>query len=273
MRRSALLAAVAATALLASACSRLTFLRPDAGRGDSEQVAPTYELRGESRAERGRLAARRHVSAAEALLRQRDVDGAEGELRAALKQDGELPEAHTLLGVVEESRGRNAQAGVHYEQAALLAPRTGAMLNNYGAWLCANGRAAESLAWFDRALADPGYATRASALGNAGACAARAGQYGRVERDLRAALAQEPGNAVALAAMAEEQSRRGNHLEARAFVERRLAAAPATPEILGLAARIERSLGDNAAAARYVERLGREFPRSTNMQTGDSSKP
>lgn len=273
MRPRDAIAIAVLVAVTASGCGRLTFLRPSAERKGSEQVAPTYEFRGESKAERSRTAARRHVMAAEARLRERDVDGAESELRAALKQDGELPEAHTLLAVVEESRGRNTQAGVHYEQAALLAPRTGAMLNNYGAWLCGNGRAGESLAWFDRALADPGYATRASALGNAGACAARAGDYGRVERDLRAALAIEPANAVALGAMAEEQMRRGRALEARAFVERRLAAAPASPEMLRLAADVERRLGDNAAAARYVERLGREFPQSAAPAPRESSTP
>ena len=273
MRRSAAVAAVVVLALLVSACSRLSFVRPSAARGDSEQVAPTYEFRGESRAERGRMAARRHVSTAEVELRRGDVEAADKSLRAALREDGELPEAHTLLGVVEESRGRDAQAGVHYERAAMLAPRTGSMLNNYGAWLCGNGRAAESLGWFDRALADPGYATRASALANAGACAARAGQYGRVERDLRAALQLDPGNMVGLGAMAEEQDRQGNALQARAFVERRLAAGRPTPEMLTLAAKIERQLGDNAAASRYLEQLGREFPQSANAQPRNPGRP
>ena len=51
--------------------------------------------------------------------------------------------------------GYDVRAGEHYRRAAELAPTRGAVLNNYGAWICAQGRAVESLAWFDRALAAP----------------------------------------------------------------------------------------------------------------------
>src|SRR3546814_6712665 len=74
----------------------------------------------------------------------------------------------------------NERAGGYYARAAELAPEQGTALNNYGAWLCGNGRAAESLAWIDRALADPIYRQRASALANAGSCALKAGQTAHV---------------------------------------------------------------------------------------------
>src|SRR3546814_7890955 len=89
-------------------------------------------------------------------------------------------------------------AGGYYARAAELAPEQGTALNNYGAWLCGNGRAAESLAWFDRALADPIYRQRASALANAGSCALKAGQTANVERHLREALSLDPVDATAL---------------------------------------------------------------------------
>ena len=78
---------------------------------------------------------------------------------------------------------------------------------------------------------------------------------------------------VALAAMAEEAMRQGNYLDARAFSERRLAAAPATPTALELASRIEDKLGDSVAAARYVQRLKTEFPQAGNAFPGESSTP
>jgi type IV pilus assembly protein PilF len=136
-------------------------------------------------------------------------------------------------------------------------------------WNCAQ----ESLAWFDRALADRSYATPASALANAGACAGMAGQYDRVERDLRAALSLDPANAVALEAMAEHQFRNGSYLEARAFSERRLGAARADASALLLASQIEDKLGDKAAAARYVQRLRTEFPQARTAQPGEGRSP
>ena len=52
----------------------------------------------------------------------------------------------------------------------------------------------------------------------------------RAERDLRRAIELDPSNAVALAALAQREFRAGRCFEARAFSERRLAAAPADPQ-------------------------------------------
>ncbi|GAA4866035.1 type IV pilus biogenesis/stability protein PilW [Luteimonas vadosa] len=270
--RQLLLAGVVATCLVATACSRLTFVKADASRGASDRVAPEYNLRDEPR-DIGAAVARRHAALAEQRLRAGQLDDAEKEAKAAVKADPRSAAGHTLLALVHQQRGRSEAAGSHYAKAAEVAPESGAMLNNYGAWLCANGRAPESLAWFDRALADPRYRSRASAMANAGSCAATAGQFDRVERDLRGALALDPGNLVALAAMAEQQFRVGRYLEARAFSERRLAAAPASAESLLLASRIEDKLGDKAAAARYVQRLEMEFPQARTLPFGETSTP
>jgi type IV pilus assembly protein PilF len=273
MRRlDVLLVAVIAASVLLASCSRLTFVKPNASRGKVDRIAPEYDLRDVPR-NKGAASARRHEMLAEERLRSGELDAAESEARSALKADPKSVTAHTLLALVEERRGRAAVAGSHYAKAAELAPQSGAMLNNYGAWLCGNGRARESLAWFDSALQDPSYGSRSSALANAGACAGMAGEYGRVERDLRAALALDPDNAVALFAMAEHAFRNARYMDARAFSERRLAAAPASPQVLLLASQIETRLGDKAAAARYVQRLDREFPQARTAQSGESSPP
>lgn len=273
MRRlDALSVALIAASILLASCSRLSFIKPSASRGDVERVAPEYDLRDAPR-DKGAASARRHESLAEQRLRAGQLEAALVEAKAALKADPESTKALTLLAYVEERNGRVEQAGSYYAKAAELAPRSGAMLNNYGAWLCASGRARESLAWFDRALADRAYRSRASALANAGACAGMAGEHGRVERDLRAALALDPDNAVALFAMAEHAFRNARYMDARAFSERRLAAAPASPQVLLLASQIETKLGDKAAAARYVQRLDREFPQARTAQSGESSPP
>jgi len=165
-------------------------------------------------------------------------------------------------------QGKPSEAGAYYKRAAELAPSDGGALNNYGAWLCTNGSPAEALVWFDRALKDPRYPTPASALANAGGCALKVGQYQRADRDLRSALALDPSNGYALASMAESEYHAGRYFEARAFTERRLAAAPANPAVLQLASSIEERLGDKAAASRYVQRLRAEFPDSVPRTLG-----
>lgn len=272
MRPHSAIAFAIAVSLLAVGCSRLTFIRPNASPGKYEKIAPTYEFKDDP-ASKQRTAVSNHVALAGDALRAGELDRAAQEAEAALKADPKSADAHTVLAVVEDQRGDVRSAGEHYARAVELAPAQGTALNNYGAWLCGNGRANESLALFDRALADAAYRQRASALANAGACALEAGQPGRVDRDLRAALALEPDNAVALAAMTQYSYMRASYLDARAFSERRLAAAPATPAVLKLASQIEEKLGDRAAAARYVQRLRAEFPQAGAFQSGGSSRP
>ena len=255
--RSAQVAWLVPALLLAlGGCSRLTFVRPDMSRGEYTQTAPVVKVDDGNRG--AALAGRDRLLLAQHRLRAGQLDEARTHATAVLKLDPRSADAHTVLALVAGRTGQASVAGGHFARAAELAPQ-GATLNNYGTWLCANGRAAESLAWFDRALADPAYRERAGALANAGDCAVRAGQDARADRDLRAALALDPDSVVALGAMAELALRRGNAFEARAFSQRRLAAGPADARALQLASQIEEKLGDRAAAERYTRRLRAEF--------------
>lgn len=271
MRLRNAIALVVLTMLVAAGCSRLSFIKPNLKRHDYTRVAPEYTLREDPQAGQ-RMAAMDRVALAEQRLRAGQIDQAETEASAALKADPRSADAHTMLAMIAERRGQAAQAGELYAKAIALAPTRGGVLNNYGTWLCRNGRAAESLALFDRALADPGYATPAAALANAGSCALSAGQGARADRDLRHALQIDPASPVALAALADSEYRAGRYFQARAFSERRLAAAPATPQVLQLASQIEQKLGDMAAAARYVQRISTEFPQTRATPSGEASQ-
>lgn len=259
--KTLLLAAV--TLVLATACSRLTFIKPDLSRkGSADEIARPVVLRPDRSDRRSSqvASARSHLSASQKFLQAGDDVSAEREAREALRADSKSSDAHTLLAVIEGRRGKSAKSGDHFRRAAELAPASGSVLNNYGAWLCGSGRVAESLGWFDRALQDRAYGSPASALANAGSCALKSGQAVRAERDSRAALQLDPGNAVALATMAESAFRANRFFEARAFSERRLAASQPDAGALQLASQIEMKLGDRVAADRYVQRLRAEFP-------------
>lgn len=264
--------ACAAVAGALAGCSRLTFIKPSTDRNSYTQVAPDYDVR-EDKGEARRLLARERASAAAEALRGGDLAQATQLAQKALEGDRSLAAAHTVLAIVAERQGQSAQAGEHYAAAAKLAPTEGTTLNNYGAWLCGAGKPAESLPYFDRAVADRGYRTPAAALANAGTCALRAGQAARAERDLRNALALDPTEASALAGMARLEYGAGDYLQARAFSERRLSAGAATPEVLQLASQIEQKLGDAAASARYVQRMRDEFPQSQQAPRGGESQP
>jgi type IV pilus assembly protein PilF len=224
------------------------------------EVAPTYEARDNPEI-RKRVNYQDQMVLAGESMRAGALDAAEKRVRAATKIDARRPEAYMMLAAIATQRGNEAGAGALYAKAAELAPDRGDVLNNYGAWLCAHGRPAESLVWFDRALQAPGYTTPASALANAGGCALEAGQSERATPDLRRALEIDPANAYALESMARSEYAQGRYFEARAFAQRRLAAAPATRSVLQLASQIEARLGDNVASGRYLQRIHDEFPQ------------
>lgn len=263
--------AIVAASVLLGACSRLTFVRPKLERGEFTQVAPDYEVKADPQAQQ-RMVAIERVGLAGQLLRDGKLDEAETQAREALKADPDSADAYTLLAVIASQRGQSAQAGENYARAAQLAPGNPGMLNNYGTWLCSNGRAAESLAFFDRALATPGYPTPAAALANAGSCALTAGQRARAEQNLQRAIQLEPKNPVALAALARLAYDSGHYMDARAYSQRRLAAAPGTPDVLLLASQIEQKLGDSEAAARYVQQIRTQFPQARVASPGNTQR-
>lgn len=232
-------------------CSQLSFVKPDASRGDYRRVAPTVDISSSARSNDAMalvLEARGHLQAGRS-------DEALSLARQAVRRDAKSADAHTILAHALERTGRSADAGTHFREAAALAPTRGETLNNYGVWLCAQGRAAESLTWFENAARIPGYATRAGALGNAGACAREAGDASRAEAYSRLALQLDAGQVGALGTLARVMFEQGRWFEARAFSERRLAAAPEDVDSLQLASQIEQKLGDSDAARRYVERM------------------
>lgn len=269
---SALLSALMVAALVATGCSRLTFIKsnPDKREYDGGH-APRYEVRDSPEVQR-RNEARNQLMLAQREFTRGNLDTAEAQARQAAKVSPESADAWSLLALIAERRGQTAEAGDLHRRAAELAPKDGGALNNYGTWLCGNGHAAESLVWFDRALAAPGYRTPALAQANAGACAEKAGQLERAERDLRQAIALDPDNSVALGAMARVAFRTGQFMDARAFSQRHLATGRFDAASLRLASQIEQKLGDTAASARYVRRLSDEFPGAEPGSQGEPTQ-
>lgn len=254
-------------ALLLAGCARPATVKSPKIRG-TERVAPVYQLE-DGQATKRRVEAREMIGLATQRLTSGDLAEADKLVRKVLRLDPGAVDAYTLLGAIESARGNQEAAGAHYRRATDLAPQDGDVLNNYGAWLCANGYPAESLVWLDRAMAAPAAGPRASALANAGRCALRSGQFERAEQDLRKALELDPVHPGALQDLAALSYEQGRLMQARAFAQRRLAAAPADASVLQLAIRIEQGLGDRAAASRYQQRLRAEFPEAVSDKTGE----
>lgn len=195
--------------------------------------------------------AQRAINSAQAMLGRGDLKGALTQAEQAIEADPRSASARIAYGTVLEALGRGAEAGPQFKKAFDLSPRTGLVLNAYGAWLCRNSRFDEALKAFSDATLDGAYREPEVALGNAGACAAQAERLTLAELNFRAALEIAPAHAPSLVGMSRLEHKRGNPLRARAFLQRREALGPLGLQEIMLAIEIETAAGDARAAARY----------------------
>jgi len=133
-------------------------------------------------------------------------------------------------------------------------------------FLCRQNRWQDAKPYFRRAAENPTYATPDVALTNAGMCARDAGALDEAADSFRAALTRNPTSRDALTNMMELSYQTGNYLQARAFVQRYLAAHAPTAPVLLTCVNVERALNDQSAADRCAAQLRSGFQGTPELQ-------
>ena len=197
-----------------------------------------------------------------AYMQRGDLKGAMSALKKALAENPDLAEAQMSIAVLYQRLGENDNARRHYVRAVQLAPDDPPTLNNYGLFLCSPGEPAKSEQYFERAAKNPLYRTPQVPLTNAGVCSIKQGKKDQAEKYFLRALKADPRFPAALLHMAELRYRSGNYLSARGYYQRYLAVAPPNAELLGVAIKVERKLGDQNAVASYSLLLKSKYPDS-----------
>lgn len=208
--------------------------------------------------EAGRINARLAME----YLKRDQLQVAQEKIEKALAQNPRDVNVQLSAGLVYERLRENKTAEKHFRQAVKVAPDSPEAQNALGAYLCRNKQQAKGEEMFVKAANNPLYRTPFVAYTNAGVCARSAGQLERAERYLRQALTAQVDYPETYAQLAGVLHERGNNLHARAFVERYLAVAPATADMLLLGYNIEVAMKDQSAAAGFRSRLEKEFPDS-----------
>jgi type IV pilus assembly protein PilF len=206
-------------------------------------------------------AARINAQLGSDYLRQGQVDLAREKLERALEEDDRYAPAHSTMALVLQRQGDMAGAEKHFRRALSLESDNPEMRNNFGVFLCAEGKALEAERYFTDAINDKRYQTPEVAWVNAGLCA-KTYDPAKAERDFRQALQINPNFSQALVQLAAVAFGQQDYLHARAFLERFEAVGQPAPDTLVLGARIERALGDEVAARKYEMRLRHDFPDS-----------
>lgn len=243
MKRTALLACVAAGALAACAAN------------DTLRSKPQPERAAEINLELG-------VD----YLRKGNLASAKEKIERALQQDPRNPRVHSVAGMMYDRLGEKRAAESHFDRALSLDPENAEIRNNYAVYLCQNKKLARGEQLALEAAENRLYKTPEVALLNAGVCARSAGSLERAEQHFRRALQVRPRFAEALYQMAEMQQQRSEYISARGFLQRYMEAGRTTPASLWLGYRIERSLGNEAEAQHYARRLKSEYPNAAQTK-------
>ncbi len=190
-------------------------------------------------------------------LQQENLDLASEKLSRALSQDPKSASAHNAFAILQERLLQNEKAEFHYRQATTLDPEDSQAANNYGAFLCRNGREAESEQYFVRASDNPLYRTPEVAYTNAAFCLLKIDEREKAKDYLRRALAAKSDFRQALFAMADLLFEDQDHANARRHLERYHLTGRPTAASLWLAIRNEIELGGLGSGT--VDRFGREL--------------
>lgn len=184
------------------------------------------------------------------------------EAAEALKSDPNSTQALNVLGLVYMELRDDKAAEAHFQRALRISPIDSNANHNYGTFLCQRKREQESIKYFLAALRNPLYTTPDKSWVNAGICARQAGDLVNAEDYFQKALKVRPAQTQALFQMADLAYKRRNYPEAKTYLARLQRDDAQSAELLWLALRVERGLGDRNAEASLGFQLRRNFPDS-----------
>lgn len=247
MIRSALIAISLATALvwITAACTTTTqqFSKPQPDRASDINLELGFDY-----------------------YRKGNLSMAKEKIDRAIEQNPRNAKAQAAAGLLYDRLNDPKKSDSHFEKAVSLDPANPDILNNYAVILCKRGKYQKGQTYFVQAANNQLYKTPEVAYLNAGSCARSAGDLKSAEAHYRKALAEKPKFTQALYEMADLELKQNNFLSARAFLERYMEAGRTNPSTLWLALRIEKGLGNNAAARSYAQRLKTEYPSAAETR-------
>jgi len=199
-------------------------------------------------------------------LQQNNLELASEKLTKALRQDPKSAAAHNAYAILQDRLQQLDTAEYHYKKATSLNPKDSQANNNYGAFLCRNGRELESEKYFMAAVKNPLYNTPEYAYTNAAICLLKANLKKPAEQYLSKALAAKSDFSPALLTMGELQFNAADYGNAKIYLDRYHLVARASAKSLWLAIRNTLELDSETDVSELSQRLATEFPDSREYQ-------
>jgi type IV pilus assembly protein PilF len=184
------------------------------------------------------------------------------EVAIVLRADPNHAPAHTIAGQVYAQLKEDRLAEQSFERALKISPLDSTANHNYGTFLCQRKREEQGIKHLLTALRNPLYQNAGSTYVNVGLCARRRGDMAAAEEYFAKALQLLPNQPQALYHAADIQFQRSNFQTAKGYLERFTKVTAPNAEVLWLAVRIARKLGDENSTASYAQQLRNNFPNS-----------
>lgn len=225
---------------------------------------------GDGRAERTvkdpRSRAKVHTELGALYFQDGNVPVAMEELTVAIYIDPTYAPAYSMRALVHHFLKEPNHAEDNFREALRHAPDDPEIANNYGWFLCQNGRGKEAMPQFERALRNRLYQTPERAHLNAGQCAMAMGRLDVARDHLDQALRLTGGSPMVALQLVELDYRAGLLDAARARLAELVRRVEPNAEALWLGVRVERKLGDRETEMSYAAQLRRRFPASKEYQ-------
>ena len=227
--------------------------------GDSE-LQPMQDTSGNESDARTR--ARIHAELAAGYLELGNIGVALEEANIAMQADPGYATAYNVAGLVFSALKDNRRAEEHFNRALRLSPGDPDTNHNYGSFLCQRKREDDGIRYLMAAVKHPLYQTPERSFVNAGYCAKNKGDEAAAKTFFLRAVTIRPNQPQALYQLADMSYAEKNYATAQGYLSRYAQSAPATVEVLWLAVRVERRLGNSMAEQSYAQQLRKNYPES-----------
>ena len=202
-----------------------------------------------------------HTQLARGYMEQNQYATAKQQLEKALALSPSHSDSNYVMALLMMKLEQYSSAESHFERAVASDRDNSSAAHDFGTFLCQINKEIKAVKYFDIAASNPLFEQAKLSYARAGECIAKSDPK-RSEDYLRKALSLDNRLRPALYSLAQLKFKQGNHLSARAYVERYLAITVPQPESLMLAYKIESNLKASKQAEQYRSQLLKTFPGS-----------
>lgn len=193
---------------------------------------------------------------------QGQMDVALDEVKRSLQADPDFADAYSVRGLIYMNMGETRLAEENFLHALRLEPNNPDFNNNYGWFLCQDGRAKQSIGYFENALKVRSYQSPAKALNNAGVCSLKLKDRAAADRYFTQAFQYDPSNPTTNTNLARAYYDKGDYDRARFYINRVLKSEIMSADVLWLGIKTAHKLGDSLTESSLGTQLRRRHPNA-----------